>query len=142
MTTQPIFRYNPETGCLKEQPSIEAPNAWFPFNGGIELRDEINANIQSYNTHLKNLVNYPTDHKEWPDQDLIEGVDFEYKKICHDTSEGCFDSYCFHCSRSKGCDSTDFKAVPTQKTLWIEAFHFYSTGGFEAVKDLFIIKQL
>ena len=34
------------------------------------------------------------------------------QKICHDTSCPPYDSYCFYCSRSSGCDSEDFREVP------------------------------
>ena len=34
------------------------------------------------------------------------------QKICHDDSYPPFSNFCSYCSRSKGCDSEDFREVP------------------------------
>src|ERR1700749_3202424 len=69
-----IFRHNKETGMLDEQPRIKEP----------EFRDTVYPLYKTiieegYQEHLASLRHIPTDFKDWPTGDLIEGKDFEIK---------------------------------------------------------------
>lgn len=78
-----LFRYDPATSCLVEQPGMEKPNATDvlgPSPSGMDY-EVIDTLVEEYEEYLKTLRSYHTDFKEWGTGDLVEGRDFMLRNV-------------------------------------------------------------
>lgn len=97
---------------LCSRSSIMPNNSYYSYKvPGFHKLDSDDLTIHSINMDGREVkVMGPISSKaKWiEERDEFDEEEVQRHHICYDTSEGCTDSYCFHCSRSNGCDSVDY----------------------------------